>query len=200
MNYLAHIFLSGDNRKLQLGNFMGDFVKGRQHEDYPKLIQSGILLHREIDTFTDNHPIFCDTVALLRPTFARYSGIMADMYYDYCLATEFERYSPNKSLDSLARGLYITSLLNYKILPERIKSFIFHFITTNRLKKYASMDGLEDSLTIMSAKKSSAIQPTLSIQFLKDNENIIRAQFNKFMPEVIKFSESYINDMNTEGR
>ena len=28
MNYLAHIFLSGSNRKVQLGNFVGDAVKG----------------------------------------------------------------------------------------------------------------------------------------------------------------------------
>lgn len=27
MNYLAHIFLSGPNRKVQLGNFVGDAVK-----------------------------------------------------------------------------------------------------------------------------------------------------------------------------
>ena len=27
MNYLAHIFLSGSNRKVQLGNFVGDAVK-----------------------------------------------------------------------------------------------------------------------------------------------------------------------------
>ena len=28
MNYLAHVFLSGPNRKVQLGNFVGDAVKG----------------------------------------------------------------------------------------------------------------------------------------------------------------------------
>ena len=30
MNYLAHIFLSGLNRKVQLGNFVGDAVKGKE--------------------------------------------------------------------------------------------------------------------------------------------------------------------------
>ena len=54
------------------------------------------------------------------------------------------------------------------------------------------MEGLEDSLRIMSEKKSSAINPELSIEFLKDNETIIRDKFNAFMPEVINFADSYI--------
>ena len=35
MNYLAHIFLSGDDRRVQIGNFVGDAVKGRAYENYP---------------------------------------------------------------------------------------------------------------------------------------------------------------------
>lgn len=194
MNYLAHIYLSGNNQKLQLGNFMGDFVKGRSYEDYPEPFKTGILMHREIDNFTDNHPVFCETVSVLRPTFKRYSGIMADMYYDYCLASNFDKYSPDTSLDSIARGFYTASILNYNHLPENIKSFIFHFISTNRLKKYSTLDGLEDSLRIMSEKKSSAINPTLSIEFLKDNETVIRNQFDEFMPDVINFAKDYIVD------
>lgn len=192
MNYLAHIYLSGNDRKLQLGNFIGDFVKGRRYEEYPERIRNGILLHREIDTFTDSHAVFCETVSLLRPTFGRYSGIMADMYFDYCLATDFAKYSPSRSLDNLAIGFYYTSIFNYRNLPEKVKSFIFHFIATNRLKKYATVGGLENSLRIMSEKKSNAINPELSIEFLKDNETIIRKRFNEFMPEVIYFAEEYI--------
>lgn len=194
MNYLAHIFLSGENSSLRLGNFIGDFVKGRKYEDYPEQMKAGIIMHRQIDSFTDSHPICCDTVALLRPTFGRYSGIMADMYFDYCLASDFKRYSPNKSLDRLAREFYLASVINYRVLPERVKGFIFHFICTNRLKKYSSLEGLEDSLRIMSEKKSSAINPELSIEFLKDNERVIRSYFNDFMPEAISFAESYIKE------
>ena len=45
MNYLAHIFLSGDNRRVQIGNFVGDAVKGRAYENYPSGFREGILLH-----------------------------------------------------------------------------------------------------------------------------------------------------------
>lgn len=56
MNYLAHIFLSGSNRKVQLGNFVGDAVKGSSYKNYPPDIAKGIQLHRAIDDYTDRHP------------------------------------------------------------------------------------------------------------------------------------------------
>ena len=190
MNYLAHIYLSGSDRQLQVGNFIGDFVKGRKHEDYPKGIQRGILLHREIDRFTDCHPLFIETVELLRPAFGRYSGIIADMYFDYLLASDFKRYNHSVPLGLFAANFYLSTIINYRWLPERVQGFIFHFIWTNRLKQYANYEGLEYSLKIMSHYKTKAINPELSITFLKENEEILRSRFNIFMPEAIEFVRS----------
>ena len=39
----------------------------------------------------------------------------------------------------------------------------------------------------MSKYKSNAIKPTLSIDFLKENEADLRAKFMEFMPDVINF-------------
>ncbi|OJV22371.1 MAG: ACP phosphodiesterase [Bacteroidetes bacterium 41-46] len=190
MNYLAHIYLSEGKRQLQVGNFIGDFVKGRKHEEYPKEIQMGILLHREIDKFTDCHPIFLETTELLRPTFGRYSGIIADMYFDYLLASDFKRYNKSRSLTLFAANFYLSAIIYYKWLPDRVKGFIFHFIWTNRLKQYSTYEGLEYSLRIMSHYKSSAINPELSISFLKDNEEVLRSRFNLFMPQAIDYVRS----------
>ena len=187
LNYLAHIYLSGNDRKLQVGNFIGDFVKGRQHEDYPSRIQDGILLHRKIDSFTDTHPVFLEMVHFLRPTFGRYAGIIADMYYDYLLASDFKRYSPKRSLDCFAKNFYLSALWNYRWLPERVKGFIFHFISTNRLKKYADYEGLHTALSIMHIYKTEGINPELSISFLQEHEKYLRSNFREFMPEAIRF-------------
>ncbi len=195
MNYLAHILLSGTDRQLQVGNFIGDFVKGRQYENYPQRIKEGILLHREIDTFTDGHPVFLETVDHLRPAFDRYSGIMADMFYDYLLASDFRKYS-DRSLGVFAQNFYFSALLNYRWLPKQVQGFIFHFITTNRLKKYASFEGLHSSLSIMERYKSSAIKPALSIYFLNKNEAVLRRQFDEFMPDLIRFvNEKKLNSI-----
>ncbi len=186
MNYLAHIYFSDSCRQVAVGNFIGDFVKGRRYKAYPSGIRKGILLHRQIDHFTDNHPAFKETVELLRPSFGRYSGIMADMYYDYLLASDFDRYGNGRSLDQFARNFYLSVLLYYWWLPKKVKGFIFHFIKTNRLKKYGTFDGLQQSLEIMSVYKSSAINPTLGIEFLAANESQLRNQFGQFMSEALK--------------
>ncbi len=187
MNYLAHIYFSGKNRQVAVGNFIGDFVKGRKYEEYPSGIKKGILLHREIDHFTDTHPVFLETVDLLRPVFGRYSGIMADMYYDYMLASDFDLYSNGQSLVRFTRNFHISVLLYYKWLPERVKGFIFHFIRTNRLKKYATHDGLQETFEIMSfVNGNTAINPQLGIEFLVANEAQLRSQFRMFMTEALQ--------------
>jgi len=193
MNYLAHIFLSGDERKVQVGNFIGDFVKGNKHTLFPESIQKGILLHRKIDEYTDTHPLFKELVKMLRPEFGKYSGIMADMYADYFLASSFSKYSNKSSLCRFAINFYFSSLLNYQYLPERVKGFIFHFIGSNRLMKYASIEGLHNSLNIMSVYKSSAIQPDKAIYFLIENEVEMRNYFTEFFPDIIEFSKSEIS-------
>lgn len=93
MNYLAHIFLSGSNRKVQLGNFVGDAVKGSSYKNYPPDIAKGIQLHRAIDDYTDRHPAVCEVVHRLQPEFGRYSGVLLDIYFDYLLASRFESFS-----------------------------------------------------------------------------------------------------------
>ena len=127
MNYLAHIFLSGDDRRVQIGNFVGDAVKGRAYENYPLGFREGILLHREIDDYTDHHPVVREVVDMLRGGFGRYSGVLTDIYFDHLLARSFQSYS-GQSLRWFAFGFYRALVLNYRHLPERFKGFLWHFI------------------------------------------------------------------------
>ena len=93
MNYLAHIFLSGNDRCIQIGNFIGDGVKGDGYKQYPRKFQQGILLHREIDAFSDRHPLVREAVGIGRETFGRYSAVVNDILFDYFLASRFQDYA-----------------------------------------------------------------------------------------------------------
>lgn len=129
MNYLAHIFLSGPDRQIRLGNFIGDAVKGNSYNDYPPAIRKGILLHRAIDDYTDHHPAFIECVRRLKPCFGRYSSILADIYFDYLLASRFQEFS-EVPLKRFTRNFYWTMILYRHRLPARIKRFMWHFIGT----------------------------------------------------------------------
>lgn len=188
MNYLAHILLSGTDSQIQIGNFIGDFVKGSQFNNFPERMQKGIVLHRKIDYFTDNHIIVKQTVAILRPTFGRYSGIITDMYFDYFLARNFKLFSSQRSLRFFTYRFYFIALLNYNYLPDRVKRFIFHFIFTNRLQRYSSINGLKTSLNIMSIHKVTALYPDKIIEFLLQNQIELENQFLLFFPDLKEFT------------
>ena len=187
LNYLAHIFLSGSDSQIQIGNFIGDFVKGNKLNAYPDRIRKGIVLHRKIDSYTDSHPVVRETIAILRPAFGRYSGIVADMYFDYFLAINFYNYASQKSLRTFAFRFYFHTLINYRHLPDRVKGFIFHFISTNRLERYSTLYGLKNSLIIMANHKVSAIKPEKTIEFLVDNHTDLEKLFHQFFPNLIEF-------------
>lgn len=186
LNYLAHIFLSGKNHRLQIGNFIGDFVKGSKFNTYPSGIQEGIILHRKIDSYTDSHDVVKETILLLRPAFGRYSGIIADMYFDYFLAVNFRIYS-KKPLYLFACRFYFFAFLNYNQLPLKVKRFIFHFISTNRLYKYSSIDGLKRSLEIMANHKITALDPDKIITFLLEHLDELEGKFHQFFPDLVEY-------------
>ena len=55
MNFLGHFYLSQDDPELIVGNFIADHIKGKKYIDYPSGISKGIMMHRNIDHFTDSH-------------------------------------------------------------------------------------------------------------------------------------------------
>ena len=165
MNYLAHIFLSGDDRRVQIGNFVGDAVKGRTYENYPSGFREGILLHREIDDYTDHHLVVREAIDMLRGDFGRYSG---------------------RSLRWFACGFYGALVLNYRHLPERFKGFLWHFILTNRLVRYASLSGIKRSLEIMVEYKNLGVDPEAAIVFFERNQDRLQELFDRFLPDVQK--------------
>ena len=82
MNYLAHLHLSDNNERIMVGNFIADWVKGNKYNDYPDEIRRGILLHRAIDSFTDNHPLHKHSRQIFAESYGRFSGIVDDLLYD----------------------------------------------------------------------------------------------------------------------
>jgi acyl carrier protein phosphodiesterase len=79
MNFLAHIYLSGENDHIKIGNFMADSIRGHSYENY-LMILKGILLHRSIDSFTDMHPVYRKSKHRLHEKYGHYSGVIMDIF------------------------------------------------------------------------------------------------------------------------
>ena len=186
MNYLAHLYLSGSNKDLVIGNFIADHVKGKAFLDYPKSIQNGILLHRKIDHFTDHHKLFKKNVSLLFPKFRHYSRVIVDMFFDHFLANKWELYH-SYSLDEFSKQFYQLMQEYQGNLPNKTKKILPIMSKYNWLLTYQSLEGLKDILFQMSQRTRFESNMTLSVVELEKNYSKISMDFNTFFGQLINF-------------
>lgn len=188
MNFLAHLYLSGHDEKLLTGNFIGDYVKGKNFLKFPGKIREGIILHRRIDSFTDAHPRFREVKVLFRGDYGLHSGVVTDLIFDHLLASQWEDYS-NVTLPEFARRVHFTLLKHFMYLPARVQGFLPVLIKNRRLESYAHVEGIRQSLEIMSRYTSLPEKSEKAIEVLQYNFEYINNLFIDFMHELIAFSE-----------
>ena len=192
MNFLAHIYLSGENEKLMVGNFIGDYVKGKKYNNYPSLVRDGIILHRKIDYFTDKHHQFKEAKKLLLKDFGLYSGVVVDLFYDHLLAKKWDLYS-NLTLREFAKRSHAVLLSNFLYLPKRVQGFLPILIQNRRLESYATKKGIHDSLNIMSRYTSFPGKANIAMEILEENIIFYEKNFTHFFSEMIEFMETHHN-------
>ena len=195
MNFLAHIYLSGDDDDIKIGNFLGDFVKGRltklANAPYAKGVINGMALHREIDFFTDNHPIVRQSKHRLQPKYHKCAGILVDMFYDHILAKNFEQYS-TISLDNYAQSFY--NLLNKRKseIPEPMGIMVKSMTTRNWLLNYKTDEGIEWALQGIAKRLSFESGIELAIQDLSKDYDLYESEFKLFFPELISHCKNQL--------
>ena len=198
MNFLAHAHLSGKNNDVLLGNFVADAIKGNKLLEYRKEIQYGILLHRQIDSFTDKHELFMQSVDRVRNDFGRYSGIVIDIFYDHFLASLWDNFS-TLPLDEFVNRSYDLLKRNYKVLPEAIKTWFPTFLENNWMMAYQTVDGIELVLERMAANTSLPNHAEYAVEVLSDQYESFKDDFLEFFPLIIQFlEEKYEIEITTQ--
>lgn len=188
MNFLAHLYLSKNNKNILIGNFIADAVKGKKHENYPKEIQAGILLHREIDYFTDTHPIVRQSKRRLHERYNHYNGVIIDILYDHFLAKNWHHYS-DIPLETYAKNVYEFLQENTAIFPERIQKLLPSMIKYNWLVNNASLEGIEKILAGMNRQSKGISKMDLAIEDLVKHYEEFELDFTSFFKELMQFSE-----------
>jgi acyl carrier protein phosphodiesterase len=184
MNFLAHIYLSGENDLMKIGNFMADGIHGKHFDHFPKEIQKGIILHREIDTFTDAHPIFRQSTKRLHPNYHHYSGIIVDIFYDHFLAKNWSSYSA-ESLEQYTERFYQSLRDNYEFLNEKTQKMLPYLIQQNWLMSYQTIDGIENVLVKMDNRMKRNSIMRLSVAELRTYYAEFEQEFTTFFDAII---------------
>jgi len=195
MNYLAHIYLSGENDLVTIGNFMADGIKGKRYKKYSKDIQIGILLHRHIDTFTDAHKTVRKSTKRLHKKYGHYSGIIVDILYDHFLAKNWSKYS-NIPLDDYVETFYDSLEEHYNILPLRIQKMMPYMITDNWLLSYASIEGISRVLEGMNRRTKNRSGMDKAVNELEEFYMDFETEFTLFFEKLIEFSKLKLKELN----
>lgn len=188
MNYLAHIYLSGENPRIQIGNFMGDGIRGKEYKHFHPDIQIGVLLHREIDTFTDMHPIFRKSKYRLVPKYNHFSGIIIDMFYDHFLAKHWSLYH-HIPLNEYAKKFYETLATFENELNQKTKNILPYITKYNWLERYQYLIELQSILSQMDQRFSFPSKMNESVELLHKQYDLFEDEFFKFFRELMIFSE-----------
>lgn len=193
MNFLAHIFLSNDDELLTVGNFIGDFVKGAQVNDYDDPVKTGILLHREIDHFTDTHEVVKLSKERLRPGYRHYSPVIVDVFYDHFLAKNWDRYS-SKKLEQFTIDFYQMLEGHKGTLPDPARHMFTYMKRDNWLFNYRQTEGIHRALSGMSRRTSFESRMEHAVKDLKKNYDQFEAEFLTFFPDLQQRCKEFLEE------
>lgn len=188
MNFLAHLYLSGESDEIKLGNFIGDYVKGNKYQHYPAKVAFGIQLHRSIDSFTDRHAHVKACMRLLKPGYGRFSGVVVDIFFDHFLATNWQEYSAY-TLRAFAKQSHSIFLANFLMLPMKVKQFLPFLIHHKRLESYAQKESLYHVLEIMSNRTSLPSNSEWAMTILHQEYQEFEGLFRRFFAELTEYVE-----------
>lgn len=194
MNFLAHIYLSGDNDLLKIGNFMADGIYGSSLNSFPDEIQKGILLHRYIDSYTDAHPVFRQSTKRLHPAYHHYAGVIVDIFYDHFLAKNWNNYN-SEPLNLYTQKFYQLLQDNFTQLTDRAKGMIPYMVRQDWLGSYATTTGIARILEQMDRRTKHKSGMKNAIDELMEFYDEFEDEFTRFFETIRIFAAGKIKTL-----
>ncbi len=145
MNFLAHLLLSGNDKDLMFGNFIADGVKGKAYSRYPDGVARGIILHRAIDAFTDDHPLVKEAKKSLFPDYGKFAGVIIDLFYDHFLALHWKRFH-TLPLDAYEEQVHRLLTSRKEQMPQRIRRMYPYMVADKWLSNYRKTESIDRAL------------------------------------------------------
>ncbi|HEX4262730.1 MAG TPA: ACP phosphodiesterase [Verrucomicrobiae bacterium] len=183
MNWLAHLYLSEPNPAFRIGNILPDLVPPSALAGLPEDYLRGARQHRQIDAFTDKHPVVRRSIQRLDPSFRKFGGIIVDVFYDHFLAREWHRFSA-VPLQTFADEVYLSfESLRGEIPPEAYPP-LAHMKRENWLHLYHSVAGITNTLGRIGRRFRKIVPLEQAASVLRDQPDSLYADFIEFFPEL----------------
>lgn len=185
MNFLGHLFVSGNRPLVIVGNFMADAVKGRDLSEWAPDLQKGIRMHRRIDSFTDNHPLTLKGRERLRGHCGKYAGVALDLFYDHAIARRWDLLS-NEPLEAFTGRMYDLLQAHSHLMPDRTRHMLPYMVRNDWLTSYAHVEGIARALRGLSTRVPGGEVLVGAEAILLDHHDEFEEECLRFLPELEK--------------
>jgi acyl carrier protein phosphodiesterase len=195
MNFLGHLYFSGDSPDLMIYNLLGDFIRGKDLSQYPKNLQEGIYLHRQIDHYIDHHPEVLKLANFFYPILPKVSGIAIDLFFDHVLAKNWSQYHTVPLPDFIERFYQSIKLqdldehptFRYMLTKMQEKNWLFH---------YQFIEGLDKACNGVSRRISFENQLHKGKEVFEEHEEKITESFHLYMKSAIPYFKEIRSNLN----
>lgn len=191
MNYLAHAFVSKDDPLLNLGNILGDWVKGNRLEVYSLPVQQGISLHRSIDRFTDSHAIIQELKLFFRPHAHLGAGVFVDIFWDYALAHSPEYLSESQHR-KLSNSVYALLDSHRDYMNDRMQSYFGHMKSYDWLFNYRFESGIYNTVVGLSKRYPRLGNGAWAFDIWLKLKDRFQDDFSLFFPQLMAHCEKHM--------
>jgi len=194
MNYLAHAYLSFNQPAVLAGNLISDFVKGKKQLLYPEEVRKGIMLHRAIDSFTDEHAATREAKNIFKPHYRLYSAAFIDVSYDHFLANDWQQFTDD-SLSQFSQQVY-NSLEDYReVFPEPFRLMYPYMKQQNWLYNYRNRLGIERSFAGVVRRSAHLTDSDTAFKLFEDNYHRLQQYYADFFPALQQYAYSTLQKM-----
>ncbi|HRP90146.1 MAG TPA: ACP phosphodiesterase [Edaphocola sp.] len=193
MNFLGHAFLSFHQPETLVGNMIGDFIKGNEAlHKLPEQIQKGVMLHRNIDTFTDSHPAITRSKTYFREDYRLYAGAFVDGMLDHFLANDPKCFESESKLLEFSQNVYQTVKEYQEVLPEKFLKVIERMSEDNWLFHYRTLKGTKKLFEgIVYRAKYLETNADSAFNTLVVNYYMLNQCYYEFIDDVIPFVKNF---------
>lgn len=194
MNYLGHAVLSFGDTELLTGNFIADHVKGRLGlEAFPPGIRQGILLHRKIDQFTDDHPATARAKLFFREAYGLYAGPLMDSLYDHFLANDPKHFISEDTLMEFSLATYRQLEGQAGHFPEAFAQYFPYMVEHNWLYSYRNLQGMKRALGGLHRKARHMPPPDQAYAIFIQHYYQLAQCYYELMDDMVSFVKVELN-------
>lgn len=190
MNYLAHLYFAHPNAESRVGNLLGDFARDVDIDALPEGVRLGVLNHRAIDRFTDQHPQVRQLKALFSPQRRRFSGIILDVLFDHFLLHNWDTYHRQPAAQFISEAY--TDLANgMPLMPPPMQQVVQRMIRNDWIGSYRELDQVGVALDRISTRIRYPHAFTDSLEEIEPLYAKLEQGFNLFFPQLIRHQLRY---------